>query len=157
MIREDRELLAELARLNRQLVVFAWGVMDTRLSTAEHYQVASWLVDLAEAIQARSKRQESGVVEGEDGENGGQAANSAPSDRESLIVCTRCGGGCCGSGWEERSHGLSRSTGTRSVLGWRHLPWHCLTDTRWMTRGGVGGVGLAMGGVDTSGGSSAAS
>ena len=65
MIREDRELLAELARLNRQLVVFAWGVMDARLSAAEHYEVASWLVDLAEAIQARAQRQDAGVVEGE--------------------------------------------------------------------------------------------
>ena len=83
MIPEDRELLAELARLNRQLVVFAWGVMDARLSAAEHHEVASWLVDLAEAIQARGQRQESGVVEGKVVENRGETSGSPPSDPES--------------------------------------------------------------------------
>ncbi len=82
MIREDRELLAELARLNRQLVVFAWGVMDARLSAAEHHEVASWLVDLAEAIQARGQRQDAGVVEREVVEDGGEVSGSPPSDQE---------------------------------------------------------------------------
>jgi hypothetical protein len=58
VIREDRELLAELARLNKQLVTFAWRLMEARLAAAEHYEVASWLVDLAEAIQARGQRQD---------------------------------------------------------------------------------------------------
>ncbi len=83
MIREDRELLAELARLNRQLVVFAWGVMDTRLSAAEHHQVASWLVDLAEAIRARAQRQDAGVVEGEVVEDIRDTCGNSASDRES--------------------------------------------------------------------------
>ena len=82
MIREDRELLAELARLNKQLVTFAWGVMEARLSAAEHYAVASWLVDLAEAIQARARRQESGVVEGEVVEDGDETPGNAAPDRE---------------------------------------------------------------------------
>ena len=82
MIREDRELLAELARLNRQLVVFAWGVMDARLSAAEHYEVASWLVELAEAIQARAQRQDAGVVEGEVVGDRGDTSGNAASHRE---------------------------------------------------------------------------
>ncbi len=82
MIREDRELLAELARLNKQLVVFAWGVMEARLSAAEYRAVAAWLGDLAEAIQARAQRQDAGVVEAEVVEDRDDAANKAASDRE---------------------------------------------------------------------------
>lgn len=65
MIREDRELLAELARLNKQLVTFACGVMEDRLSPAEQHAVACQLVDLAEAIQSRAQRHDPGVIEGE--------------------------------------------------------------------------------------------
>ncbi len=82
MTREDRELLAELARLNKQLVTFAWGVMEARLSAAEHYAVAGWLVDLAEAIQARAQREKAGVVEGEIVEDRGDTAGNAARDRE---------------------------------------------------------------------------
>lgn len=74
MIREDRELLAELASLNKQLVTFAWGVTEDRLSSAEQHAVACRLVDLAEAIQARAQRQDPGVVAGEVVEDGGDAA-----------------------------------------------------------------------------------
>ncbi len=50
MMREDRELLAELARLNTDLVSFAMRVIEDRLSPAEQHAVACRLVDLAEAI-----------------------------------------------------------------------------------------------------------
>ena len=50
---EDRELLAELARLNSDLVSLAMGVMEERLSSDEQHAVACRLVDLAEAIEAR--------------------------------------------------------------------------------------------------------
>ncbi len=82
MIREDRELLAELARLNKQLVTFAGGVMEARLSAAEHYEVASWLVDLAEAIQARAQRQDAQVVEGEVVKDESDTSGNTASYRE---------------------------------------------------------------------------
>ncbi len=75
MIREDRELLAELASLNTQLVTFAWGVLEDRLSFAEQHAVACRLVDLAEAIQARAQRQDTGVA-GEVVEDGGMPAET---------------------------------------------------------------------------------
>ena len=56
MIREDRELLAELARLNKHLVTFAWAVMEARLSAAEHRAVASWLADLADRSTSTAAR-----------------------------------------------------------------------------------------------------
>ncbi len=70
MIREDRELLAELARLNKQLVTFAWKLMDDKLTPTEQHAVACRLVDLAEAIQARAQRQDAEVIEGEVVESG---------------------------------------------------------------------------------------
>ena len=82
VIREDQELLAELARLNKQLVTFAWRLMEARLAAAEHYEVASWLVDLAEAIQARGQRQDAGVVEGEIVEDSSDSSGNAASHRE---------------------------------------------------------------------------
>ena len=65
MTRKDRELLAELASLNKHLVTVAWAVMEGNLSPAEQHAVACRLVDLAEAIEARAKREDAGVVEGE--------------------------------------------------------------------------------------------
>lgn len=65
MSREDRELLAELASLNKELVTFACGVMDAQVSPTEQHALAHRLVDLAEAIQARAQREDAGVVEGE--------------------------------------------------------------------------------------------
>lgn len=82
MIREDRELLAELARLNSDLVSFAIGVMENRLPPAEQHAVACRLVNLAEAIQARAQRQDAGVVEGEVVEDGGHASGNAASHGE---------------------------------------------------------------------------
>lgn len=76
MIREDRELLAELASLNKQLVTFACGVMDGQLTPDEQLAVACRLVDLAEAIQARAQRENAGVVEGEIVEVGDTSANT---------------------------------------------------------------------------------
>ena len=82
MIREDRELLAELARLNSDLVCFAMRVIEDRLSPAEQHAVACRLVDLAEAVQARAQRQDAGVVEGEIVEDGTKVPGKAASDRE---------------------------------------------------------------------------
>ena len=79
MIREDRELFAELARLNKRLVAFAWGVMDDAVPADEQHEVARQLVDLAEAVQARAQREESRVIEGEIVEDRGDTAGNAAS------------------------------------------------------------------------------
>lgn len=81
MIREDRELLAGLASLNKQLVTFACGVMDDKPTPDEQLAVACRLVDLAEAIQARAQRENAGVVEAEIMEVGDTSGNPA-SQRE---------------------------------------------------------------------------
>ena len=87
MTREDRELLAELARLNSDLVSFAMGVMEARLSPAEQHAVACRLVDLAESIEARAQRENAQVVEGEvvqdEGSTETDTSGSTASHRES--------------------------------------------------------------------------
>lgn len=86
MIREDRELLAELARLNSDLVPFAMGVMEDRLSAAEQHAIACRLVDLAEAIEARTQQANAGVIEGEvvedDGATDTDTSGTTASHRE---------------------------------------------------------------------------
>ena len=82
MIREDRELLAELARLNSDLVSFAMGIMEGRLSSNEQHAVACRLVDLAEAIEARVQREGAGVIEGEVVEDRRDSSGNAASHQE---------------------------------------------------------------------------
>lgn len=65
MIREDRELLAELARMNSDVVKVAMRVMDDSAGTAEQREFGARLIALGEAMQVRAKQTAMGVVEGE--------------------------------------------------------------------------------------------
>jgi len=62
MIQEDRELLAELGRLNSDVVPLAMQIMDERvMATAqEQYAFAKRLIAIGRRLQARAAR--SGLV-----------------------------------------------------------------------------------------------
>ena len=47
VIREDRELLAELARLNSDVTPFAMRIIDGSITPAEQYEFADRVVDWA--------------------------------------------------------------------------------------------------------------
>ena len=53
MRREDRQLLAELAKINTALPAFAERVMDNTAAPAEHSAVADRLITLAQDIRTR--------------------------------------------------------------------------------------------------------
>ena len=63
MIREDRELLAELARLNGDMASLALRVMDGSASAGEQQHYAQRLIAAGERLQRRTV--ETGVIEGE--------------------------------------------------------------------------------------------
>lgn len=63
MIREDRELLAELARLNGDMASLALRVMDGSASAGEQQHYAQRLIAAGERLQQRTV--ETGVIEGE--------------------------------------------------------------------------------------------
>ncbi len=65
MIREDRELLAELARLNREMTPLAMGIMEGTASAAEQRSYALRLIAAGERLQRRVDGTSGGVVEGE--------------------------------------------------------------------------------------------
>lgn len=66
MIREDRELLAELARLNTAMAPLAMRIMDGSATTTEQRDYARRLVTAGEWLQRRADDGMSGaVVEGE--------------------------------------------------------------------------------------------
>jgi len=54
MKRQDRELLADLARLNTALPTFALRVMDHSATVAEHHAIAAGLLVIAQVIQQRA-------------------------------------------------------------------------------------------------------
>lgn len=56
MIREDRELLAELSRLNRDAVPLAMRIMDesVHVSAEEQYAIAHRLIAMAARLQVRA-------------------------------------------------------------------------------------------------------
>ena len=54
MIREDRLLLAELGRLNTDVVPFAMRIMDDSATAEEHYAFAERLAAMARRLQARA-------------------------------------------------------------------------------------------------------
>lgn len=56
MIREDRELLAELAGINRDMAPFAIRVMDGSASIAEQAHYAQRLIAAGKRLQRRSQR-----------------------------------------------------------------------------------------------------
>jgi hypothetical protein len=64
MIREDRLLLAELGRLNTDVVPLAMRIMDESATAGEHFVFAERLTAMARRLQARAA-QVSLVVDGE--------------------------------------------------------------------------------------------
>lgn len=70
MIREDRELLAELARLNSDMAPFAMRVMDGSASIAEQAHYAQRLIAAGKRLQRRADQMAGMVVEGEALANG---------------------------------------------------------------------------------------
>ncbi|MCA1672109.1 MAG: hypothetical protein LC799_07885 [Actinobacteria bacterium] len=65
MIREDRELLAELARLNGDAASFALRIMDGSASVAEQRRYAQRLITVGERLQHRADGLAGIIIEGE--------------------------------------------------------------------------------------------
>ena len=64
MIREDRELLAELARLNSDMASLGLRVIEGSASSAEQQHYAQRLIAAGQRLQRRANGM-SGVIEGE--------------------------------------------------------------------------------------------
>ncbi|MCA1709691.1 MAG: hypothetical protein LC808_43015 [Actinobacteria bacterium] len=65
MIREDRELFAELARLNTAMASLALRIMDGSASVAEQHNYAQRLIVAGERLQQRANEMNHPVIEGE--------------------------------------------------------------------------------------------
>jgi len=65
MIREDRELLAELARLNRELAPLALRMMDGSASSGEQQNYAQRLIAAGQRLWRRAQEGVPIVIEGE--------------------------------------------------------------------------------------------
>ena len=65
MIREDRELLAELARLNRTMASLAMRIMDGSASAGEQRDYAQRLIAAGNRLGARADEMKSLVIDGE--------------------------------------------------------------------------------------------
>ncbi len=65
MIRGDRELLAELARLNRSMASLCMRIMDGSASIAEQRDYADRLVAAGERLRRRGDGMNTAIVEGE--------------------------------------------------------------------------------------------
>ncbi len=75
MIREDRELLAELARLNSDMASLALRIMDGRASVAEQQHYAQRLIAVGERLQRRADGMRGAAIEG-----GGSRRTDCPCD-----------------------------------------------------------------------------
>lgn len=65
MIREDRELLAELARLNADMPSLALRIMEGSAAAAEQKHYAQRLVVAGQCLRRRAEGLRGAVVEGE--------------------------------------------------------------------------------------------
>lgn len=65
MIREDRELLAELARLNGDMAPLGMRIVEGSASAAEQQHYAQRLIAAGERLQRRADGMGSAVIEGE--------------------------------------------------------------------------------------------
>lgn len=65
MIREDRELLAELARLNTEMVPLAMRIMEASASADEQAHYAQRLIAAGERLRRRADATAGMVIEGE--------------------------------------------------------------------------------------------
>jgi hypothetical protein len=65
VIREDRELLAELARLNRAMASLALRIMDGSTSAGEQRDYAERLIAAGERLRCRADETNHPVIDGE--------------------------------------------------------------------------------------------
>lgn len=65
MIREDRELLAELAQINTAMAPLAMRIMDDSASAAEQAHYAWRLIAAGERLRRRAEEAVGTVIEGE--------------------------------------------------------------------------------------------
>jgi hypothetical protein len=65
MIREDRELLAELARLNGDMAQLGMRIMEGRASAVEQQHYARRLIAAGERLRRRANEMNHPVIEGE--------------------------------------------------------------------------------------------
>jgi hypothetical protein len=65
VIPEDRELLAELSRLNREMTSLALHIMDGSATATEQQKYAERLIAAGERLRQRARKTEGMVVEGE--------------------------------------------------------------------------------------------
>jgi hypothetical protein len=65
MIREDRELLTELARLNRELAPLAMRMMDGSASPSEQQDYGRRLVAAGMWLQRRANETDKVIIDGE--------------------------------------------------------------------------------------------
>lgn len=65
MIREDRELLAELARVNGDMTSLGMRIMDGSASAGEQSSYALRLIAAGERLRRRADRMAGAIVEGE--------------------------------------------------------------------------------------------
>ncbi|MDQ3763352.1 MAG: hypothetical protein M3460_17500 [Actinomycetota bacterium] len=65
MIREDRELLTELARLNRDMAPLALRIMDGSASVAEQRHYAQRLIGGGQRFKRRADGMEGAVIDGD--------------------------------------------------------------------------------------------
>lgn len=78
MIREDRELLAELARLNTALAPLAMRIIDGSASTAEQQDYAQRLIAAGERLWTRANDTTIEVIDGDVIEHGLLALPGSP-------------------------------------------------------------------------------
>jgi hypothetical protein len=65
VIREDRELLAELARLNSDMAALALRIMEGTASAAEQRHYAQRLVAAGQRLQRRADKAAAMIIDGE--------------------------------------------------------------------------------------------
>ena len=65
VIREDRELLTELARLNREMAPLAMRMMEGSASIAEQQNYAKRLIAIGERLKCRAEEAKRTIIEGE--------------------------------------------------------------------------------------------
>jgi hypothetical protein len=80
MIREDRELLAELARLNTDMTPFALRIMDGLASEDEQAHYAQRLIAAGERLRRRANKTAQVIIEGEVLTNGPRPPSDLPAD-----------------------------------------------------------------------------
>lgn len=81
MIREDRELLAELGRVNSTVAPLALRIMDDSATATEQYEMAGRLIGIGQRLRRRAAH-EGRVVEGHIDVEIAQAARGTVPNQE---------------------------------------------------------------------------